>query len=195
MIDLHVHTTNSDGTESPIEILKLAEEKGLKYLSITDHDTCKSYYDLKDVNIEDYFKGTLIKGVELKCVYHGRNIDVLGYNFDLEKMNNWITTFYKNKSKKSLQIKYFNILYDVCKKLDLVIADKESIIWNPEVDWASVTIYHELEKFKDKNKEKLPEDFWESFTVFSKKYCCYLFLIISLGLKLLEFMRVRVFIV
>lgn len=171
MIDLHVHTTNSDGTDSPIEILKLAEEKGLKYLSITDHDTCKSYYDLKDVNVEDYYKGTLIKGVELKCVYHGRNIDVLGYNFDLDKMNNWITTFYKDKSKKSLQIKYFNILYDVCKKLDLTIADKESIIWNPEVDWASVTIYHELEKFKNENKEKLPEDFWESFTVFSKKYC------------------------
>ena len=171
MIDLHVHTTNSDGTDTPIEILKLAEEKGLKYLSITDHDTCKSYYDLNDINISDYFSGKLINGVELKCVYNGRNIDVLGYNFDLDKMNDWISTFYKDKSKASLQMKYFDILYDVCRKLELKITEKEEIIWNPDVDWASVTIYHELEKFKEENKLKLPEDFWESFTVFSKKYC------------------------
>ena len=171
MIDLHVHTTNSDGTDTPLEILKMAEEKGLKYLSITDHDTCKSYYDLQNVKIEDYFSGKLIRGVELKCIYNGRNIDVLGYNYDLDKMNNWLNEFYKEKTKAKLQIKYFNILYNVCKELNLKIDDKDSIIWNPEVDWASVTIYHEIEKYKDENMNKLPEDIWESFTVFSKKYC------------------------
>ena len=71
------------------------EEKGLKYISITDHDTCKSYYDLKEVNISEYYSGKIVNGVELKCIYKGRNIDVLGYKFDLDKMNNWLKEFYK----------------------------------------------------------------------------------------------------
>lgn len=171
MIDLHIHTTNSDGTDTPLEILKMAEEKGLKYLSITDHDTCKSYYDLKDINIKDYYSGTLINGVEIKCVYKGRILDVLGYGFDLDKMNSWLLDFYKDKTREKIQTKYFDSLYDVCKKLDLTVSKKEDIVWNPKVDWASVTIYHELEKYKEENKSKLPEDIWESFTVFSKKYC------------------------
>ena len=171
LIDLHIHTTNSDGTDTPIQILKLAEEKGLKYISITDHDTCKSYYDLKEVNISEYYSGKVINGVELKCIYKGRNIDVLGYKFDLDKMNNWLKEFYKEKTRIKTQTKYFDILYNVCEKLNLTISKKEDIVWNPEFDWASVTIYHELEKYKEENKDKLPEDIWESFTVFSKKYC------------------------
>ena len=40
MIDLHMHSTNSDGTDSVIDLLKKAEEKNLDYSSITDHDNC-----------------------------------------------------------------------------------------------------------------------------------------------------------
>ena len=43
MIDLHCHTINSDGTWSTEELLKKAEEQKLEILSITDHDTAKSY--------------------------------------------------------------------------------------------------------------------------------------------------------
>ena len=166
MIDLHIHTTNSDGTDSPIQILKKAESLNLKYISITDHDTCKSYFDLKDINIQDYYSGKLIK-----CIYNGRNIDVLGYDFDLEKMDTWLKNYYKDKSKATLQRKYFDCLYSTCEKLNLTVSKKEDIVWNPDVDWASVTIYKDLNKYIDENKEKLPEDFWDSFTVFTKKYC------------------------
>ena len=171
MIDLHIHTTNSDGTDTPIQILKKAEDLNLKYISITDHDTCKSYFDLEDSNIQDYYSGKLIKGVELKCIYNGRNIDVLGYDFDLEKMDTWLKNYYKDKSKATLQRKYFDSLYNTCEKLNLTVSKKEDISWNPDVDWASVTIYKDLNKYIDDNKKKLPEDFWESFTVFTKKYC------------------------
>ena len=40
MVDLHSHTTNSDGTWTTKELLTKAEEIGLEVLSITDHDTC-----------------------------------------------------------------------------------------------------------------------------------------------------------
>ena len=42
MIDLHIHTTNSDGSDSVIDVLKKAEKLGLTHISITDHDTCRS---------------------------------------------------------------------------------------------------------------------------------------------------------
>lgn len=46
MIDLHIHTTCSDGTDTVLELLKKAEERNLEYISITDHDTCRGYEDL-----------------------------------------------------------------------------------------------------------------------------------------------------
>lgn len=45
-IDLHIHSTASDGTLSPVEILRLAEKLNLGAISITDHDTLKGYRDL-----------------------------------------------------------------------------------------------------------------------------------------------------
>ena len=46
MIDLHIHSTNSDGTDSIQEILQKAQKLNLNYISITDHDTCDGYKEL-----------------------------------------------------------------------------------------------------------------------------------------------------
>ena len=51
MIDLHTHTTYSDGTDDVITLLKNAEKSNLEVLSITDHVTCEAYKELK--HIED----------------------------------------------------------------------------------------------------------------------------------------------
>lgn len=40
MIDIHIHTTHSDGTKTVEEIFKQAEQMGLDYISITDHENC-----------------------------------------------------------------------------------------------------------------------------------------------------------
>lgn len=170
MIDLHIHTTNSDGTDSVEEILKKAEKLKLNYISISDHDTCKGYDELKSIDVESIYSGKIIPGIELKCSYKGRTLEVLGYNINVEKMNNWITTFYKDKSKADLQIKYFNLLYEGCQKLGLTLSKKEDIIWNPEVDWASVTIYSDFKKYPE-NEKKLPADLWTEFSTFTRKYC------------------------
>ena len=55
MIDLHLHTNCSDGTDSPIELLKKAKEKKLEYISITDHDNCNAYEQLQDINLSEIF--------------------------------------------------------------------------------------------------------------------------------------------
>ena len=79
--------------------------------------------------------------------------------------------FHEEKSKEKLQQKYFNILYDRCVNiLNLKLAPKQEIEFNPKVDWASVTMYKAI-KSHEENKEKLPEDLWQEFNTFSKKYC------------------------
>lgn len=172
MVDLHIHTTYSDGTKNVIEILKQAEDLKLDYISITDHDKCSAYEELKNIDIKKYYSGKIIKGIEIKSFYKQSTIDILGYDYDYEKMNAWVKEFYADKDRKVIETKYFNKLYDICEKLNLTMTKREEIEWNPENDWGSVIIYKEI-KSHPENEGKLPEDFWnEGIRTFSKKYYC-----------------------
>ena len=170
MIDLHIHTNCSDGTDTVLELLKKAEERKLEYISITDHDTCKSYNLLKNIEIDKIFHGKIIPGIEIKCSYLKRTIEVLGYKIDTDKMNERMKTFYQDKSREDLQKKYFNLLYDKCLEMGLTLTKKEEISWNPKNDWASLTVYTDLKKY-EANQNKVPADMWADFSNFSKKYC------------------------
>lgn len=170
MIDLHIHTTNSDGTDSVKEILKKAQKLKLDYISITDHDNCDSYDELEQMDIKQIYSGKIIPGIEIKCSYKGRLIEVLGYKINIQKMKDWIKVYYKDKQRDMIQTKYFNYLYKQCLKIGLTMTKKEDIDWNPKKDWASFTIYTDIQKYEI-NKEKLPQDLWDDFTVFTKKYC------------------------
>ena len=170
MIDLHMHTTYSDGSDTLIEILEKAENAGLEYISITDHDNCNAYKELNELEVEKYYTGNIIPGIEIKCGYKGRLIEVLGYKINTQKMAVWAEEFYKDKTKDILQQKYFDLLYDKCLTMNLVMAPKENIEFNSKKDWASVKIYNEIKSHLE-NKELVPEELWESFNNFSKKYC------------------------
>lgn len=170
MIDLHLHTKYSDGTDSVSELLEKAEKLKLEYISITDHDNVNAYKELENKEIRNKFSGKIIPGIEIKCAYNKRLIEVLGYNINISKMNEWIEEYYKDKTKEKIQAKYFDILYEKCKEMGLVISKKENIKFDSKVDWASVTIYKEI-KTHEENKEKLPSDLWEEFITFSKRYC------------------------
>lgn len=93
IIDLHSHTTKSDGTYTPNELLRYAEEKGLKYLAITDHESVDAYYDFD----RSLFSGTIIPGIELRTSCLGVAIELLAYGFDIDKMKESIEKYhYKN---------------------------------------------------------------------------------------------------
>lgn len=170
MIDLHIHTIYSDGTDGLIEVLKKAEDNKLEYISITDHENCNAYKELEKIDVKEYYSGQIIPGIEIKCSYKGRLIEILGYKIDTNKINAWADEFYKYKTKAMLQQKYFDMLYDKCLQLNLIMSKKENIKFDPNKDWASVTIYNEIKAHKE-NKKLVPEDLWESFNGFSKKYC------------------------
>lgn len=170
MIDLHLHTTYSDGADGLIEILKKAEQNKLDYISITDHDNCNSYMEMKEINIKEYYSGKIIPGIEIKCAHNGRLIEILGYKIDVNKMKKWCDEYYADKTKDKLQQKYFDMLYESCLKMNLILEPKEKVRFDNKKDWASMAIYSEIKKHPE-NKEKVPEDFWRDFSFFSKKYC------------------------
>ncbi len=78
--DLHIHTTASDGTCAPGEIVELARSKSLNTIAITDHDSIDGYLEARKSAEEHSVR--LIPGVEITAHYAGKEIHVLGYNFD-----------------------------------------------------------------------------------------------------------------
>ncbi|MDN3506545.1 MAG: PHP domain-containing protein [Simkaniaceae bacterium] len=80
--DLHCHSTCSDGTMSPIELIALAKEVGLSGISITDHDTISAYAEAIPAAKEAGL--ALGPGVEFSSVDEGLSVHVLAYDFDLE---------------------------------------------------------------------------------------------------------------
>lgn len=91
-IDLHTHTTCSDGKLNPNELMNEARKYGIHYLAITDHNTMLSEKEIK--NLEAEFKEIeLIPGSEIDCEFHfknGREIVlhiVVLYPFSYKNMN------------------------------------------------------------------------------------------------------------
>lgn len=79
-VDLHVHSTASDGTYTPAELVQLAVSAGLSAFALTDHDTIAGISEAKlaaaDCGCE------VISGVELSCDYNGREVHMVGLFID-----------------------------------------------------------------------------------------------------------------
>jgi len=81
LVDLHIHTTASDGKYSPDVIVARAAETGLKYISITDHDTIDGV--IPAINAAKSYPGlTLIPGVEISTDLADGEAHILGYFID-----------------------------------------------------------------------------------------------------------------
>jgi predicted metal-dependent phosphoesterase TrpH len=79
--DLHCHTTCSDGTFKPQEIIQLAHDVGLQGLSITDHDTISAYQEA--VPAAQAKNLPLISGLELSAIHQQTSVHILAYSFSL----------------------------------------------------------------------------------------------------------------
>lgn len=165
MIDLHMHTIYSDGSKTVEEILKICEEKKLEYISITDHNTAKQYGDeaLKNNNI---FSGKVIKGAELNAVFQDKNIEILGYNIDLDIINEWCQKYYSIEKLKEQQEICYKRLLDICDKQGLIY-DESKIIKPKATGYVEISIYDELMRHKE--NYKILGEFTESLGVFFRK--------------------------
>lgn len=77
-LDLHIHTTASDGTLEPEEIVEWAVRRGLSGISITDHDTV-SGIERCIKHAEKYEDFVIIPGIELSCDFDNTEVHILGY--------------------------------------------------------------------------------------------------------------------
>lgn len=109
-IDLHIHTTMSDGTFTPKQVIDEAYKNGGSVMAITDHDTTESYTD----ELFEYAKSKnikLIPAVEISTKASKAGVHVLGYNFD------WKDEKFKEELFKLRNIRH-DYLHDVAKKLE-----------------------------------------------------------------------------
>jgi 3',5'-nucleoside bisphosphate phosphatase len=76
-IDLHTHSTASDGTQPPAEVVHSAAGAGLDVLALTDHDTTAGW---EEAAASATLHGiALVRGIEISCQYQGVSIHLLGY--------------------------------------------------------------------------------------------------------------------
>lgn len=81
-IDLHAHTTQSDGTLSPSELVRLAWQKGLGALAVTDHDTTEGLAEAQRVGAQ--LGVEIIDGCEVTAVLPSGIAHILAYGFAVE---------------------------------------------------------------------------------------------------------------
>ena len=155
MIDLHTHTKHSDGSLTTEELLKEAEKTGLKVLSITDHNSVAAYNDLKDYGTRTLFRGKIITGVELTTTYKGEVIEILGYNFNIKKMQELlkenVLTF------EQTQLKEFELIKKQYRKIG-VLFDEANIIFNPKIESSRISFVKEIKKYRENDKFFLFEE-------------------------------------
>ncbi|MFJ3666236.1 PHP domain-containing protein [Streptomyces sp. NPDC090106] len=81
-IDLHTHSTASDGTDTPAELVRNAGAAGLDVVALTDHDTTRGHAEAIAALPEGL---TLVTGAELSCRLDGVSLHMLAYLFDPEE--------------------------------------------------------------------------------------------------------------
>lgn len=149
-IDLHIHTTMSDGAFTPKEVIDEAYKNGVSVMAIADHDTIESYTD----ELFDYAESKnikLIPAVEISTKASKAGIHVLGYNF------NWKDSNFKEELFKLRNIRH-DYLHDVANKLEEIgyylnveELDKIDAVTKAHIALDIVN--------SDKNKDKLMKDF------------------------------------
>jgi predicted metal-dependent phosphoesterase TrpH len=81
LIDLHTHSTASDGTTPPAELVRQARDEGLDVIALTDHDTTAGWAAAAGALPAGL---SLVRGAEISCVRDGISLHLLAYLFDPE---------------------------------------------------------------------------------------------------------------
>ncbi len=103
-VDLHTHSTFSDGTLSPTQLVKLARKTGLTALALTDHDTVEGLAEAlkhgKQCGVD------VIPGLEIGCLHERRSYHILGYWIDRNHSGllKWLKKLQQGRSERNRQI-------------------------------------------------------------------------------------------
>lgn len=152
--DMHIHTHYSDGNLSGSELLEYAAKRGLKKLSITDHDCVDFYLDKNNMDILKDFD--YITGCEFNCAYGDVPIEILGYGIDVVAAKKYLDKYgvtenilerYRSDetpkvfAKYGVKLKYDPNSIDFTKKCPMVLEKLHEVILQDPV--ASQFLYTE----------------------------------------------------
>ncbi len=121
--DLHTHTVHSDGALTPGELIQLANQKRLKVIGLTDHDTVSGIKEAQRVGRR--LGVEVIPGIELSSEDRGKDVHVLGYFIETncKDLLEWLKTFREarvTRAKKIVaKLKRFDIDLSVEEVLEL----------------------------------------------------------------------------
>lgn len=123
MIDLHMHTTFSDGSITPEELVSMAIENGLEAIAITDHDNTQSYLPAVEAAKETPLE--IIPGIEINTWWKDHEIHILGYYIDPQ--NDYLKEVCtEHNCAREKQINDFVTLMRKHGKIQLTVEDVQS---------------------------------------------------------------------
>ena len=154
MVDLHIHTTCSDGQLSVEQILETVKSEGKSIISFCDHNVLGAYKKLENMKLNDY-DVKIITGIEFDFVFQNKDFHMLGYDFDWKKMNE--SPLINNKTDEQIikeENEKLEFLKNVCKKQGIKYDNKLTI--KKKNDKASTVMKYHMMEFKE-NDEILDE--------------------------------------
>lgn len=169
MVDLHTHTIYSDGTWSIEELLTNAEKNNVTTLAITDHNTAISHIKMQNMNVKDYFSGRVVTGVELNCAFEGVRIELLGYDFDQNKLQSWLDETYAEEEEIEDYKQEFYEFIDLCKKHNIRISS--DLKYDKNKKYPVSILYNDITKYEE-NKKFFTDFEWSSSDAFFRSATC-----------------------
>jgi len=103
-VDLHIHSTASDGSLSPLEIVKKAEKAGLRAIAITDHDTLEG--SVEAMGYQPSHDVEILSGLEVSTVLGSITMHILGYLVHLHdaSLRQTLEVVQKSRANRNLKI-------------------------------------------------------------------------------------------
>ena len=138
LIDLHLHTSSSDGKLNTSQVIEEAEKAGMSVISITDHNTVNAYDTLRECR--HLFSGKIVTGAELSTSYQGELLEILCYGIDIEYIKKFISQNYLSFREKTLTDRL--VILKQYRKKGVVMSDE--FCYNME---------HHPEKYYQPDKE------------------------------------------
>lgn len=162
LVDLHVHTSFSDGTLSPAQVVNLAFQKQLKAVAITDHDTVDGIEEAcrtaEDLDLE------VIAGTELSCMYHQKEIHMLGLFLDCNTPGFREALSYQRKSRNRRNMEMMRRLAED----GMSLSTEDLTGGNPDT---VITRAHFARALVEKGYVKTTDQAFRRYLDHGKKYC------------------------
>jgi hypothetical protein len=118
-LDLHIHSTFSDGTMSPAEVVELAWRKRLVAIALTDHDTIDGFIPAQQAAADLPLE--VVAGLEFSVLHKGTSMHILGYLMDIghSDLNRMLADLQKGRKERNAKI------LDKLQALGISIAPEE----------------------------------------------------------------------